>query len=99
MATIQNNQYEADEITASGLNAENASWVNAPMIRECFMNLECKYAWEKEIVPGDDHVILCLEVVGVNKSLEFFRKLGSYIVDCGIGLSRGFHKPCPCGCI
>ena len=30
------------------------------------MNLECNLAWEKEIVPGDDHVILCLEVLGAH---------------------------------
>ena len=36
------------------------------MVRECFMNLECRLVWEKEIVPGDDHVMLCLEVIGVH---------------------------------
>ena len=66
MATIQNNQFEADEITASGMSVEKASWVNAPMVRECFMNLECRFVWEKEIVPGDDHAMLCLEVVGIH---------------------------------
>ena len=66
MATIRNNQFEADEITASGLTAEKAAWVEAPMVRECFMNLECRYLWEKEIVPGDDHVMICLEVIGAH---------------------------------
>ena len=36
------------------------------MVRECFMNLECRYAWEKEIVPGDDHAMICLEVIGAH---------------------------------
>ncbi|MBQ8139005.1 MAG: flavin reductase family protein [Lachnospiraceae bacterium] len=66
MSTIKNNQYEEDEITASGLTIEKASWVNAPMVQECFMNLECKLKWEKEIVPGDDHAMLCLEVIGLH---------------------------------
>lgn len=66
MATIQNNQFEADEIAASGLTAHKAEWVNAPMVEECFMNLECKYVWEKEIVPSDDHVMICLEIVGAH---------------------------------
>lgn len=66
MATIRNNQFEADEIAASGLTAEPAEWVNAPMVRECFMNLECRFLWEKEIVPGDDHVMVCLEVLGAH---------------------------------
>ncbi|MBR5646607.1 MAG: flavin reductase, partial [Treponema sp.] len=61
-----NNQFEVDEITASGLTPVNAILVNAPLVEECFMNLECKFVWEKEIVPGDDHVLLCLEVIGIN---------------------------------
>ncbi len=71
MATIKNNQFEADEISASGLTAERASWVNAPMVRECFMNLECEYVWEKEIVPGDDHVMICLEIIGAHIDDEY----------------------------
>lgn len=66
MATIKNNAWEKDEITSSGLTAVPAAVVNAPMIDECFMNLECRLLWEKEIVPGDDHVIACLEVVNVH---------------------------------
>ena len=66
MDTIKNNQFDTDEITASELTVAKASWVNAPMVEECFMNLECNLAWEKEIVPGDDHVILCLEVLGAH---------------------------------
>ena len=66
MATIQHNQFETDEITESGLTVEKAAWVDAPMVKECFMNLECKYVWEKEIVPGDDHAMICLEIVGAH---------------------------------
>ena len=66
MATIRNNQFDADEITASGLTAEKAKWVDAPYVSECFMNLECRYCWEKEIAPDDDHVMICLEVVGAH---------------------------------
>ena len=32
MKTIQNNQFEADEITSSGLTVEKASWTEAPMV-------------------------------------------------------------------
>ena len=46
MATIRHNEMETDEIAAAGLTAEPASWVHAPLVRECFMNLECRYnAW------------------------------------------------------
>ena len=64
MDTIKNNGFETDEISASGLTPLKASWTDAPLVAECFLNLECRYLWEKEIVPGDDHVMVCLEVVG-----------------------------------
>lgn len=37
--------------------------VNAPMIEECFIILECRFRWEKEIAEGDDDVLMCLEIV------------------------------------
>ena len=40
--------------------------LNAPMIEECFINLECKFKWEKEIAKGDDYVLICLEIVNVH---------------------------------
>jgi flavin reductase (DIM6/NTAB) family NADH-FMN oxidoreductase RutF len=70
METIKNNQFEVDEIVASSLTSVPADKVNAPMIEECFMNLECTFSWEKEIVPNDDHVIVCLEVVNVHIDKE-----------------------------
>lgn len=66
MKTIKNNQFEVDEIAKSGLTSVPADKVNAPMIDECFMNLECRFFWEKEIVPNDDHTIICLEIVNVH---------------------------------
>ena len=66
MKTIKNNQFEVDEIAESGLTSVPADKVNAPMIDECFMNLECRFLWEKEIVPNDDHTIICLEIVNVH---------------------------------
>lgn len=65
MATIRNNGYDVDELEESGLTAVSAEKVDAPVVDECFMNLECEYCWEKEIVPGDDHVMICLEIVHV----------------------------------
>ena len=66
MLTITNNGFETDEITASGLTPVKADKVNAPLIDECFMNLECRFKWEKELVEGDDHVLACLEIVNVH---------------------------------
>ena len=65
VATIRNNQWDADEIAASGLTAEPAAAVNAPRIRECFLALECEYTWEKDITEGSTHTLLCLQVKNV----------------------------------
>jgi flavin reductase (DIM6/NTAB) family NADH-FMN oxidoreductase RutF len=63
--TIANNAWEADEISASGLTAEPATKVNAPRIAECFLALECRVLWEKEIFEGGAHVLVSLEVISV----------------------------------
>lgn len=66
MSTIRHNGFDDDEITAAGLTAVKAEKVNAPMIEECFLNLECKLKWEKEIAEGDDSVLACLEIVNIH---------------------------------
>ncbi len=63
--TVRNNQWEADEITASGLAVELATTVNAPRIKECFLFLECRYLWEREIKEGSNSVLMCLEVINI----------------------------------
>lgn len=71
--TIDNNQWEVDKITASGLTVESATTVNAPRIKECFFALECRYLWEREIIEGSSHVLMCLEVTNIcidEKNLE-----------------------------
>lgn len=80
MQTIQNNGYDDDEIEKSGLTSEPASMVNAPRIKECFLNLECEYVWEKEITEGNDHVVMCVKVVNVCMDEEYFdeEKKGRY---------------------
>ena len=66
MSTIRHNQFDDDEIAIAGLTAIKADMVNAPMIEECFMNLECKFKWEREIAEGDDYVLIYLEIVNVH---------------------------------
>lgn len=65
LATIANNGFDDDEITSSGLTVEQATTVHAPRIKECFLNLECRYLWEREIKEGDPSVLICLEVVNI----------------------------------
>ena len=78
--TIKNNGYNNDEIELSGLTAEKASMVNAPRIKECFLNLECEFVWEKEITHGDDRIVMCVKVVNICMDEEHYQvdKKGRY---------------------
>lgn len=65
LKTIENNNFEDDEITKSGLTVEKATLVNAPRIKECFLNLECQYLWEKECFEGSSDVVMCVVVKNI----------------------------------
>jgi flavin reductase (DIM6/NTAB) family NADH-FMN oxidoreductase RutF len=78
--TIGNNQFEADEITASSLTAERASKVNAPRIKECFLNIECEFLWEHELFEGSKEVAVALKAVNICMDSDYYdqSKLGRY---------------------
>ncbi|MPN21382.1 hypothetical protein SDC9_168761 [bioreactor metagenome] len=78
--TINNNEFETDEITASGLTAEKAASVNAPRIAECFLNIECEYLWEHELFPGSSSVAIALKAVRICMDSDHYdqSKLGRY---------------------
>lgn len=79
-STVYNNRYEDDEIQMAGLTAEKASLVNAPRIKECFLNLECEYVWEKELLPDSYNVVMCVKVVNVVMDEDYYneQKKGRY---------------------
>jgi len=78
--TIENNQYETDEITASGLTAEKAIKVNAPRIAECFLNIECEYLWEQQNFENSGNTVVALKAVHISMDSNYFdhNKLGRY---------------------
>lgn len=78
--TIENNLFETDEITASGLTAEKASKVNAPRIQECFLNIECEFLWEHDLFEGSLEAAVALKAVNICMDSENFdqTKLGRY---------------------
>ena len=92
MKTIDNNGYDNDEIALSGLTAEAASKVNAPKIKECFLNLECEYMWEKELKPGGNHVVMCVKIINVCMDEEYYneQKKGRY---GNTGYLYNIHSP------
>lgn len=70
--TIANNGYENDEITMSGLTAEKAQAVNAPRIKECFLNIECELLWEKEHFEGCRDVVVALRCKHISMDSDFY---------------------------
>ena len=83
--TIGNNEFETDEIIAAGLTTERAMKVNAPRIRECFLNIECEYLWEHELFEnanffGQQDVTVALNAVHISMDSDRYdqSKLGRY---------------------
>jgi len=78
--TIRNNQYETDEITASGLTVEKAVAVNAPRIAECFLNIECELLWEQQNFEHSNQTVVALKAVHICMDSDRYDqdKLGRY---------------------
>ncbi|GHU38001.1 hypothetical protein FACS1894172_21580 [Spirochaetia bacterium] len=78
--TIGNNQFDVDEITASGLTSEKALKVNAPRIKECYLNIECEFLWEHELFEGSREMAVALKVVNICMDSDHYdqNKLGRY---------------------
>ena len=63
--TIENNFEETDEITSVGLTIETSKVVDAPRIKECFLNLECRFEWHRPLHDGSLWSVFAGEVVHV----------------------------------
>lgn len=81
--TIKNNGFDDDEIAKSGLTPEKASVVNAPMLKECFLNMECQYHWEKELIHGGSHVVMCVKVKNIHMDTYLFEEESGRYGDKG----------------
>lgn len=77
MSSIQNNGDDTDEIAASGLTAEPAVTVNAPQIKECFLNLECELLWEKELSSDGNLMVFCAKVLGFSMDKDHYTPSGT----------------------
>ena len=78
--TIENNRFDTDEITASGLTAEPALRVNAPRVAECFLNIECEFLWEHPLCDGSDDMVVAVKAVSISMDGDRYdqSKLGRY---------------------
>jgi flavin reductase (DIM6/NTAB) family NADH-FMN oxidoreductase RutF len=90
--TIKNNADKMDEITASGLTVEPGRVVDAPRIKECFLNLECKLAWHKPLHKGSIWHLFAGEVVHAAIDSENAGK--GIFARCGAkGFIYNIHSP------
>jgi flavin reductase (DIM6/NTAB) family NADH-FMN oxidoreductase RutF len=80
LLTIKNNGYEDDEISLSGLTSEKAMTVNAPRVKECFLNIECEVLWIKEHFENSRDVTVALKGKHVAMDNDHYdeRKCGRY---------------------
>ena len=80
MSTIKNNFYDKDELALAELSYQSGSKVKAPVVDECFLNLECEVVWEKPLFEGSNHFIVCAKAVNVWFDEEHYNseKLGRY---------------------
>ena len=92
MDTIKNNADDTDEITASGLTIEASKTVNAPRIKECFLNLECKLGWERPLHTDSIWHVFAGEVVHVAVSSDHV-KTGSNGRYGDKGYIYNIHSP------
>ena len=75
-----NNDFEKDEITVSGLTSEKAVKVNAPRVKECFLNIECEFLWEHDQFENSANAVMALRAVNVAMDSDYYdeSKFGRY---------------------
>lgn len=95
LATIKNNDFDKDEITVSGLTAEKAVKVNAPRVKECFLNIECEFLWEHDQFENSANAVIALRAVNVAMDSDHYdeSKLGRYGKTGYIYNMRGPQNP------
>ncbi len=90
--TIHNNEDDKDEIVESGFTLEKAHSIEAPRIKECFMNLECRFEWEKELFPGSQWILICGSVQHIGLD-EDFAKADAVKRFKDYGIMYNIHAP------
>lgn len=84
MATIENNEYDYDEITMANMSIQEANKINAPMIAECMVNLECELEWERDLVKDGYSAVMCFKIVNVWMDEKLFdEEIGGRYGDNG----------------
>ncbi len=89
-ATVTNNSEDNDEIIDAGFTFEKGLTVNAPRIKECFLNLECTLDWDRPLHENSHWHIFAGKVkhVAIEKDcLENYQRYG------GNGFITNLHGP------
>jgi flavin reductase (DIM6/NTAB) family NADH-FMN oxidoreductase RutF len=98
--TIKHNAFDDDEITAAGLTAEPALKVNAPRIKECFLNIECEFLWEHPLCEGSDIMTVAVRALCLSAERSLYAENGRYgrggypvHIHCPINPETGEETP------
>jgi len=90
--TIENNSDETDEIAGVGLTIEPSKAVDAPRIKECFLNLECRLGWHRPLHDGSLWHVFAGEVVHL--AIDSNRvQSGTYRRYASGGFIYNIHNP------
>jgi len=71
--SVEEHDYNNDEIAAAGFTTEASRSIKAPGIKESFLRLECTYEWEKELVQNSHNITICGKAAHVSVD-EVFAK-------------------------
>lgn len=69
--TINNNDYEADEFEVGGFSIENSKMVDVPLIKEAFLNMECKLKDVQDLSGAGITSMVTGEVVRISVEEEY----------------------------
>jgi flavin reductase (DIM6/NTAB) family NADH-FMN oxidoreductase RutF len=92
MKAVEHFPDETDEITACGLTVEPAAVVDAPRIKECFLNMECRLGWERPLHEGSLWHVFAGEVLHVAIDADV-AKGGEYNRSGPAGFMYNIHSP------
>ena len=90
--TIKNNELNINEIENSGFTIENSKEINTPRIKECFLNMECTFEWQKDYFNDSKWVVICGKIINIAMEEDRLKKgLNGRYSD--LGYIYNIHSP------
>ena len=74
--TINNNEYDADEFEIGGFSLESSKIIDAPLIKEAFLNMECRLKDIQDLSGAGITAMVTGEVVRITVDEEYAEGFG-----------------------